>query len=195
MGERFKREGTHEHLRTIPLDVWQKQAQHCKAIIPQLKKKKPSDLTQSSVDLKQIDFQLFLQYKKMGGGRIYLGSAKIAIQCLHMVSHMQISSKNGDNSCWEEKKEIGRAVVNKGSLGGIKSLKHEGFHRLSCLSLAGFLPGWFFIGWVVTASHWLSSCQARRGSLSSSSWSLLSSQDIRATSFDLLIFLIEMFVY
>lgn len=78
----------------------------------------------------------------------------------------------------ERRKGNWRDIVNKGSLGGIKSLKHEGFHWLSCLSLAGFLPGWFFIGWVVTASHWLSSCQARRGSLSSCCWALLSSQDM-----------------
>ena len=37
VGERFKREGTHVYLWLIHGDTWQKQAQHCKAIILQLK--------------------------------------------------------------------------------------------------------------------------------------------------------------
>ena len=55
---------------------------------------------------------------------------------------------------------------------------------------------WLFIGWVLTVSHWLSSCQARRGSLSSSCWAfwsnlralLLASQLYFNWSFSSLIF-------
>ena len=40
-GERFKTEGTQVCLWVTRVDVWQKPAQHCKAIILQLKKKPP----------------------------------------------------------------------------------------------------------------------------------------------------------
>ena len=40
VGGRFKREGTYVYLWLTPVDVWQKTAQHCKAMILQLKKKK-----------------------------------------------------------------------------------------------------------------------------------------------------------
>ena len=43
MGGRFKREGTFVYLWLIHDDVWRKLTQHCKAIILQLKKKKPED--------------------------------------------------------------------------------------------------------------------------------------------------------
>ena len=37
VGGRFKREGTYAYLLLIHVDVWQKPAQYCKAIILQLK--------------------------------------------------------------------------------------------------------------------------------------------------------------
>jgi len=37
VGGRFKKEGTYEYLWLIHVDVWQKPAQYCKAIILQLK--------------------------------------------------------------------------------------------------------------------------------------------------------------
>ena len=40
VGGRFKREGTFVYLQPIHVDVWQKPTQFCKAMIPQLKKKK-----------------------------------------------------------------------------------------------------------------------------------------------------------
>jgi hypothetical protein len=39
VGGSFKREGTYVHLWLILVDVWQKPAQYCKAIILQLKNK------------------------------------------------------------------------------------------------------------------------------------------------------------
>ena len=38
-GGRFKREGTDVYLCLIHVDIWQKPAQHCKAVILQLTKK------------------------------------------------------------------------------------------------------------------------------------------------------------
>ena len=43
VGERFKREGIYVYLQLIPVFVWQKSAQHCKAIILQFKIKKPKE--------------------------------------------------------------------------------------------------------------------------------------------------------
>ena len=38
-GGRLQREGIYKHLRLIPIVAWQKQTQHCKASILQLRKK------------------------------------------------------------------------------------------------------------------------------------------------------------
>ena len=46
VGGRFKREGTYVYLWLTPVDVWQKTAQHCKAMILQLKKKKKTEAEQ-----------------------------------------------------------------------------------------------------------------------------------------------------
>ena len=43
VGGRFKREGTYAYLWLIHVDVWQKPAQYCKAIILQLKKIKAKE--------------------------------------------------------------------------------------------------------------------------------------------------------
>ena len=44
MKGRFKREGTYVHLWLIHVVIWQKSTQYCKAIIPQLGKKKRANM-------------------------------------------------------------------------------------------------------------------------------------------------------
>ena len=48
MGRRFRRKGTYVYLWLIPVDVWQKPTQHCKAITLQLKNKKNKFFKESS---------------------------------------------------------------------------------------------------------------------------------------------------
>ena len=58
------------------------------------------------------------------------------------------SSKAKERKLTEEKEKLGGDVKNNKLIGGNK-----------------FEGGWLFIGWVMTVSHWLSCCQARRKSL------------------------------
>ena len=72
MGGRFKGERTYVYLRLIHVDVWQKPAQYCKAIIFQLKQKKNCliidywpNYTSTRKDLNEEN--LILTFKKSGG--------------------------------------------------------------------------------------------------------------------------------
>ena len=51
---RVKREGTDVYLWLIPVDVWQKPRQYCKAIILQLKKKKGIHLLMQGTQVQSL---------------------------------------------------------------------------------------------------------------------------------------------
>ena len=52
-----------------------------------------------------------------------------------MVSHMYIPQQQGRKSFYTREEEVGRAIVNKESTGGVEISKCSGFHWLSCGSL------------------------------------------------------------
>ena len=60
-----------------------------------------------NVDMKQIDYQIFLQQRW-----VYLGSAENCNSVsATMVSHMQVSKGQGKENSFIEGKEVGRVVV------------------------------------------------------------------------------------
>ena len=67
VGGRFKREGTYIYLWLIPIDIWQKPTQYCKAIIFQLKQIKKNKLyiqRVQSKDRKDIYWKVIWTLKK-----------------------------------------------------------------------------------------------------------------------------------